>query len=581
MRKAPQTARPAGAAVVCACLLGAAACLALFYADLNRSLRRLNGSPVGSVAFQSRAALRRFEDRIIWDRLHRESPVYNGDFIRTAERSEAAVRFSGGEMVNLSENSLIRIFVEGGTPRIEFSQGNISVYTGEGGGIIVSSGEKRMNVPPGAALSFNEEMASPVLAPLASARFLAPVDTPVPVEFTFAAGAFSEEGRPAPSPPGGGVRVEIAGDRHFTRSLTVLETAPGTDSAGGLTAELPAGSWWWRASPAGGEGGGAERTGQFTVSWTPPPRTISPAPASVYYYPAEPPELRFQWTVSEEVQYYLLEAADNPDMAHPVLREEVHSGSLVSSRLGEGQWYWRVTPVFPAVYQGSVPASPVVPFSISRGDPPPVQTAPPVPALAPAVEPATVVPPPEPPAAVVEAPAVRTPPPAMPPPPEPPAEIVEVPAAPPRATPPATATPAPQMDTPPAAAVTPPLPAAAGRMPADGYAITPETLQASRAIAFNWDPVAGADGYMFTLLSENAFGVRQPVTSAETSAPSYTLEDLSLLDQGRFIWQVEAVRRGPGGTIERRGIPGENRFTVDIPRPETPQGRDTGILYGR
>jgi hypothetical protein len=127
----------------------------------------------------------------------------------------------------------------------------------------------------------------------------------------------------------------------------------------------------------------------------------------------------------------------------------------------------------------------------------------------------------------------------------------------------------------------PPLPSAAGRQPENNYVIDPEMLRESRTIVFTWDPVEGADTYIFTLLGENDSGIRQSIVVVEGSERSYTLEDLSLLDQGRFIWQVEAVSRGTNGTIERRGIPGENRFTVDIPQPDTPRGKEPGILYGR
>ena len=95
----------ADAGVICACLLGTAAFLGLFQRDLYRSLRLIDQEPVGFVASKSRAAMRRFQDRIIWDRLQKDSPVYNGDFIRTAEHSEAAVSFPGGAMVGVSENT--------------------------------------------------------------------------------------------------------------------------------------------------------------------------------------------------------------------------------------------------------------------------------------------------------------------------------------------------------------------------------------------------------------------------------------------------------------------------------------------
>jgi hypothetical protein len=97
-------------------------------------------------------------------------------------------------------------------------------------------------------------------------------------------------------------------------------------------------------------------------------------------------------------------------------------------------------------------------------------------------------------------------------------------------------------------------------------------------MVFRWNPVAGADAYVFTLFHETAPGRRRRIVHVEGPHTSYTLEDLSLLDTGRFVWQVEAVNRGAGG---RRGRPGENLFTVDIPQPAVPRGQNPGELYGR
>jgi hypothetical protein len=58
------------------------------------------------------------------------------------------------------------------------------------------------------------------------------------------------------------------------------------------------------------------------------------------------------------------------------------------------------------------------------------------------------------------------------------------------------------------------------------------------------------------------------------------LDDLKVLENGTFIWQVEAVSLRRNGTIERRGKPGEYTFILDFPPPEPVQIEDTGILYG-
>jgi hypothetical protein len=545
----------------------------MFYRDLNQSLRRLNEEPIGFIASRTRAAMRRFQDRNIWDRLRKDSAVYNGDFIRTAEHSEVAVAFPGGDLIDISENSLVRIFVDAGVTRIDFTRGNINVYAGETGST-VSFGENQVKAAAGSVLSLgageegifnlqviegNASIISPVgeqeaatgtavslstegiaaagfsvIDPPPVARFLASTNAPVPVQFSWNDPAGSPE---APA------RIEIARNRDFREPVTVWEgNSGGTGGeSSGITAEIPPGIWWWRLSRSGEAGEEAPR--QLSIVHVPPPDPVSPAPEAVYHYQTDPPELRFQWKAPEEVLYYVLEAADNPDMINPALRTEVRYNSLLYSDLTDGRWYWRVTPVFPALYRGTASASPVVPFTIARTDPP-VQPVEAVPSeTVAAVEP----PPPVPPLA----------PPPVPPP------------APPPVTPPAPPPPP------------PPFPAASGRIPANGYEINSEALRESRTIVFTWNPVAGADTYVFTLFRETESGLRQSIVSSEMPETSYTLEDLSLLDIGRFVWRVEALSRKIDGTVDRSGTPGENRFVVNIPQPNTPRGRTPEVLYGR
>jgi hypothetical protein len=132
----------------------------------------------------------------------------------------------------------------------------------------------------------------------------------------------------------------------------------------------------------------------------------------------------------------------------------------------------------------------------------------------------------------------------------------------------------------------PPLPEPANRRPEDMYMIGPAQLRQTRAIVFQWDAVRGANRYILNIYQlSQPVGAQQPVRRrimrrAPASETSYTLEDLSLLDRGDFIWQVEAVFAAKNGTIEQRGIVGENRFTIDIPQPEKPRTADPGALYG-
>jgi hypothetical protein len=130
------------------------------------------------------------------------------------------------------------------------------------------------------------------------------------------------------------------------------------------------------------------------------------------------------------------------------------------------------------------------------------------------------------------------------------------------------------------------LPAAANRLPEDGKIIGAAELTADQRVVFSWDAVAGATGYLVTL--ENADTGKIALRHGPIAETALTLEDLTLLDVGTFIWRLEAVlaeaageRRGDTGEIIQRGRIGENRFTIVLRLPNTPEPRKPGILYGR
>jgi hypothetical protein len=52
------------------------------------------------------------------------------------------------------------------------------------------------------------------------------------------------------------------------------------------------------------------------------------------------------------------------------------------------------------------------------------------------------------------------------------------------------------------------------------------------------------------------------------------------LDNGTYVWQVEAVRVSDTNRVERTGRVGEGTFIINTPIPGRIQVEDTGILYG-
>ncbi|MDR2796671.1 MAG: hypothetical protein LBB47_08185 [Spirochaetaceae bacterium] len=123
------------------------------------------------------------------------------------------------------------------------------------------------------------------------------------------------------------------------------------------------------------------------------------------------------------------------------------------------------------------------------------------------------------------------------------------------------------------------LPAPTGLAPPRGQSFGPDDLRENRIINFGWAPVTGANAYIFRLYREG--GAARPIVSTvPLRGQSYTLSDLTLLDVGVIVWQVEAVLVSPNGAIEQRGRPAESRFSIDINIPSAPKLRDEET-YGR
>lgn len=75
---------------------------------------KLNEQPIATITFKYKTAPRKFMDRVVWDRLRQDSPVYNGDTIHTATLSEANIWFN-------DENVMDKILREGSASESTFS----------------------------------------------------------------------------------------------------------------------------------------------------------------------------------------------------------------------------------------------------------------------------------------------------------------------------------------------------------------------------------------------------------------------------------------------------------------------------
>jgi len=124
------------------------------------------------------------------------------------------------------------------------------------------------------------------------------------------------------------------------------------------------------------------------------------------------------------------------------------------------------------------------------------------------------------------------------------------------------------------------LPAFRPIQPQDDVVIGIVQLTRDKMISFRWNPVEGANAYIFSLFRET-----DPPTLLITAPPDavyiYDLQNLSILNQGNYLWQVEAVYLNESGVIEQRGKIEQHRFTIDIQHSSDFQTRSQGTMYGQ
>jgi hypothetical protein len=442
-----------------------------------------------------------------------------------------------------------------------------------------------------------------VISPFPNARYLK--DRPEPFAVNFSWNRINLD-------PSQALRLDIGTDSNFNQ---IFRTQNDLDNQAQI--HLDAGLWYWRLSLEDS----ILAAGRLTIA-DGSLELESPAPNSLFHYDDELPVINFQWKAVEEAVSYIIDISDAPDFSPVRFRVDSTTAFLSQSGLNEGSWYWRVRPVFPVVYQGTASFSRPSSFRIEKADtsisleqlfdPPPEEEAPPD--EAPQITIEAVVPSvnllsPADGASITGLTALRN-------------ETVfqwnteaeitssrfvissnqnplQGRSAVTRSNPGRTI----RVDrlgagtwywtvevqtadgltisAPPRRLVVqaiPLLPPPGGMSPERNRVFDYDYLKSNRNINFRWNAVQGANAYIFTLYQQTPSGRRQIVQSTVNSA-SYNFTDLSRLDRGSFVWQVEAVNRR-GSAIEQRGRAGESVFVLDFQLPLPVQIEDMGTLYG-
>ena len=373
--------------LVLVCLSICATSLWFFWKDLNSSSTRNDIEKIATIHFKRNISQRKFNDRVVWERLQQDSELYNNDVIRTSEGAEAVVMFSDGTKVDLNENTMIQVMLDkDGSVNLSISGGNVDVDTtasnseavklnmgdgstvslekgsrvsavakaGEGGtqtessitvqdgnAVVSTASGQSQKISNGEAVSIekNGELSRQTISVTSIPKNLRVYKTSKEVEPVTLAWKISDNNS---SENDTKVIAEVALDKAF-ENIVSKQTARGSSSVK-ITPKSEDKKLFWRVYTQDDKEKAVQ--GQISVIELTGADIKSPLDNSVFGYRTEPPTLRFNWSEAAYAESYKIEISRTADFTSPVISESLKTTTFSENSLDKGRYYWRVTPYY-------------------------------------------------------------------------------------------------------------------------------------------------------------------------------------------------------------------------------------------
>ena len=394
--------------LVVICLTVCAVSLWFFWKDLNSSSTRTDIDSIATIHFKRKVSQRKFDDRVVWERLQQNSALYDKDTIRTSDGAEAVILFSDGTKVDLTENTMIQISLEkDGSVNLSVGGGNVEVDTTastsetvklsmndgssvslEKGSRIAAASSAGTASASGAATSFTVKDGNAVVSNAAgkteklsngqavsvekngelnrqnitvtsiskNLRVYKTEKEVQPVKLSWQ--AVSDSSKPVDA----NVKVEVSTDKDFN-NIVEQYTAKGSSSLD-LVPKEDSEKLFWRVYKEDEAEKSVE--GVITIVELSQMELTSPLDNSVFSYRKNLPNLRFNWKTDDYAESYKMEIARSQDFTAPIINESLKTNSFTTASLEKGKYYWRVTPYYTVNSIGYAEASPVYSFEIEE-----------------------------------------------------------------------------------------------------------------------------------------------------------------------------------------------------------------------
>lgn len=350
-----------------------------FWKDLNKFSTRNDKNQIASIYFKHKIAQRKFNDRVVWERLSQNAPLYNEDTLRTADLAQAIIRFKDGTVLDLYENTMLQIFydeeegvkinVDGGDIRLDSSEGSSNVTLSSkgssvvklqagskltakinsesdvqnfevqaGSASVISESGKEENFFAGESLNLEKDGAvsrRPVTVTSISKDLclINVKDEALPVKLEWKTNnSDNEKSR---------VTVQTSRKKDFSE----IESTFTTDDVSSLDMKAVEGTLYWRVFTE--EAPESVVEGKVSVSKVNQIKQNFPQADQEFSYRENLPKISFSWTGNEYASRYKLEVSKTMDFLNPVFQEDINGTSYAVDNLSEGSYFWKVTPFYP------------------------------------------------------------------------------------------------------------------------------------------------------------------------------------------------------------------------------------------
>ncbi len=411
--------------IILVCSLGIIFSLIGYFHDVYKTNLRTDEKPIACLTHRSKSVQRRFRDRLVWDIIRENTPLYVGDFVRTTALAEAEITFDSGKIINMSHNSLIEILPESDIANLKITSGTVSIKTPKN--ITLRAGRETLEISKDSIVSMNiqpdflpqtDDAITPVVLsdgtlenPAAAANSNHLISVSVEkgtVRQNKSDGSIIElnagtqivmdsEGHQVKNPAiimiNPKVSQKIIKNDNETATLLfswkTLNYEPDTLTKIELSYDkdgiypyqnqtvdtqetvftLPNRTVYWKAYPVSKDDeiyNESILNGSVSVFSITPIKKLQPVNNVGLTYKAAQNGIHFSWTKDELARGYELQIADNQEMQNPAITYTTAKTEAKLELIESGTWYWQVSPIYDDSIQASVSLGTANTFSVQK-----------------------------------------------------------------------------------------------------------------------------------------------------------------------------------------------------------------------